>query len=195
MKLMTIVCAFVLIAGTTPSGQQLQAIAPIKDYTPEQPLNPLYESIPLVEPLAQVNYTKIKTVEKKIIPKPKPKPKPKVQAERRQPVVQRARTYIAGNGYAAGNCTYYGKSRRPDLPNNLGNANQWLYNAQARGIPTGNQPRAGAIGVTSRGYYGHVIYVESVNGDGTINISDMNYRNLYEVTYRTVNASNFSYIY
>ncbi len=29
----------------------------------------------------------------------------------------------SGNNYAAGNCTWYVKSRRADIPNNLGNAN------------------------------------------------------------------------
>lgn len=55
-----------------------------------------------------------------------------------------------------------------------GNANQWPSNARAAGIPTGTTPRAGAVGVVSSGSYGHVAWVESVNGDGTINISHYN---------------------
>ncbi len=76
----------------------------------------------------------------------------------------------AGNTYAYGYCTYYAKQRRPDLPNMLGNGGQWVANAAARGIATGSTPRAGAIAEIP----GHVAYVESVNGDGTMVISDMN---------------------
>lgn len=55
-----------------------------------------------------------------------------------------------------------------------GNANQWPGNARAAGIGTGSTPRAGSVGVISAGYYGHVVWVESVNPDGTINISQYN---------------------
>jgi surface antigen len=56
----------------------------------------------------------------------------------------------------------------------VGNANQWPGNARRAGIPTGSTPRAGSVGVISSGYYGHVVWIESVNGDGTINISQYN---------------------
>lgn len=102
-----------------------------------------------------------------------------------------ARGTSSGNGYVAGYCTWYVKNRRPDLPNNLGNASSWISNASAQGIATGSTPVAGAVGQRNN----HVVYVESVNGDGTINITDMNYRSTYEITSRTVNASDFRYIY
>lgn len=97
----------------------------------------------------------------------------------------------SGNGYVAGYCTWYVKNRRPDLPNNLGNASTWVSKASAQGIATGSTPAVGAVG--QRG--NHVVYVESVNGDGTINITDMNHKALYEITARTVSASDFRYIY
>lgn len=100
-------------------------------------------------------------------------------------------TSNTGNLYAPGNCTYYAKFRRPDLPNNLGNANTWTKRASSQGIPTGTTPRAGAIGQKGM----HVVYVESVNADGTFNLSEWNYRNLYETTYRTVSAIGWSFIY
>ena len=56
----------------------------------------------------------------------------------------------------------------------VGNANQWPGNARAAGIPTGTTPRAKSVGVISAGQYGHVVWVEKVNGDGTINISQYN---------------------
>ncbi len=56
----------------------------------------------------------------------------------------------------------------------VGNANQWDDNAIAAGIPVDTNPRPGDVAVSNRGYYGHVMYVESVNANGTINISQYN---------------------
>lgn len=97
----------------------------------------------------------------------------------------------SGNTYAYGYCTWYAKNMRPDLPNNLGNADTWVARAAAQGIPTGAAPRAGAIGQQGM----HVVYVQSVNGDGTVTISEMNYRGFNVISTRTVAASNFRYIY
>ena len=69
------------------------------------------------------------------------------------------------------------------------NANAWLRNARAKGYPTGRAPTLGSIVVFSGwGYnprYGHVGIVMEVKKDYII-ISDMNYRRLWEVTYRKV---------
>lgn len=59
----------------------------------------------------------------------------------------------------------------------VGNANQWPGNARAAGIPVSTTPRAGSVGIVMAGQYGHSVWVESVNGDGTINISQYNYYN------------------
>jgi surface antigen len=56
----------------------------------------------------------------------------------------------------------------------VGNANQWDDNARSAGIPVDTNPRAGDVAVSNAGYYGHVMYVESVNPNGTINISQYN---------------------
>lgn len=101
----------------------------------------------------------------------------------------------AGNAYAAGNCTWYVKSRRPDIGNFWGNANAWYGSAQAAGFKTGSMGKTGAIGVSFEGWAGHVVYVESWNGDGTVSISEMNYGGLYVMNYRTVPESSFVYIY
>lgn len=60
------------------------------------------------------------------------------------------------------------------MPYGYGNAIMWPGNARAAGIGTGRTPRAGAAGVMSVGAYGHIVWVESVNSDGTINISQYN---------------------
>ena len=100
------------------------------------------------------------------------------------------------NNYAWGQCTWYAKNKRPDLSNNLGNANTWYAIAAAEGVTVGAEPRAGAIGMSSEGYYGHVVYIESINDDGSVNISEMNYAGgINVVHYRTTPASEFVYIY
>lgn len=55
-----------------------------------------------------------------------------------------------------------------------GNANQWLGNARAAGIPTGTTPRVGAIAVWNFGYYGHVAHVDVVLDNGRVKISEYN---------------------
>ncbi len=97
----------------------------------------------------------------------------------------------AGNRYVRGYCTWYAKNRRPDLPNNLGNANTWVSRASAQGLSTGSTPRVGAIGQQGM----HVVYVEQVHGDGTITVSEMNWSGWNVISSRRASASSFQYIY
>lgn len=98
----------------------------------------------------------------------------------------------AGNTYTWGQCTWYVKNRRADLPNMLGNGGSWVGNAAAQGYATGSTPRAGAVAEIP----GHVMYVESVNKNGTVNISEMNYNGgVGVVNHRTIPASSARYIY
>ena len=55
-----------------------------------------------------------------------------------------------------------------------GNANQWDDNARREGISVDGNPRAGDVAISNSGFYGHAMYVESVNSNGTINISQYN---------------------
>lgn len=123
--------------------------------------------------------------------RPVPMAAPQAQSVAPGPVAYNS----AGNTYAPGNCTWYVKNRCPDLPGNLGNANTWQYMARSYGLPTGSTPRAGAVGTTGAGDLGHVVYVERVNGDGTILISEMNFAGLYSTRSRTAGANEFQYIY
>lgn len=97
---------------------------------------------------------------------------------------------IPGNTYDYGYCTWYVKNRRPDLPNNLGNADTWTVRAANQGYATGKTPRAGAVGQLGM----HVVYVESVNGD-SMTISEMNYQGWNVQSSRTMSASGWSFIY
>ncbi|MDO4742004.1 MAG: CHAP domain-containing protein [Candidatus Saccharibacteria bacterium] len=58
-----------------------------------------------------------------------------------------------------------------------GNANTWDNWARALGYRVDRTPEAGTIGQTDNGSYGHVFWVESVNADGSINVTE--YNNMY----------------
>ena len=83
-----------------------------------------------------------------------------------------------------------------------GHAYQWpttlsgVYSPTLGGtIQQGSTPKAGAAAIMYGGPYGHVMYVEAVNGDGTITVSDYNLGvdGLYR--YYTRSASGLTYIY
>ena len=76
-----------------------------------------------------------------------------------------------------------------------GNANQWPSTVARYGIQSGSAPRAGSVAMMPIGYYGHVMYVESVNSDGTITVSDYNLA--WDGNYRkyTRSAAGLTYIY
>ncbi len=97
------------------------------------------------------------------------------------------------NSYARGNCTWYVASRR-GVPVNWGNARTWLSRARNAGYATGSIPVPGAIAQTNAGYYGHVAFVEAVDGDRVL-VSEMNYRGLFVIDQRWAPISSFNYIY
>lgn len=55
-----------------------------------------------------------------------------------------------------------------------GNAYSWDDYARAAGYRVDNSPAAGTVGQVDGYPYGHVFWVESVNGDGSINITEYN---------------------
>ena len=97
------------------------------------------------------------------------------------------------SGYSYGHCTAYVSSRRP-VPGNWGNARDWLPRARAMGWLTGPNPTVGAIAWTPSGTWGHVAYVEKVEGD-KVQVSEMNYQGWNIKSYRWAAASSFQYIY
>ncbi len=96
-------------------------------------------------------------------------------------------------GYAYGQCTYYVAGRR-QVGLRWGNARTWMSAAQREGYLTGKIPVPGAVAWTPNGWYGHVAYVERVEGDQVL-ISEMNFAGWNRVSQRWVAASSFSYIY
>lgn len=111
-------------------------------------------------------------------------------------VVAAQPVYDGSNTYDYGYCTWYVKNRRgASIPNMLGNANTWYSRASAMGMAVGTEPRKGAVGTTTRGALGHVVYVEGINDNGTIRISEMNAPQWGVTTYRDASPSEFVYIY
>lgn len=98
----------------------------------------------------------------------------------------------AGNRYAPGNCTWYVYERRMEIGRPIGsfwgNATSWATSARSAGLVVNNTPAAGAIIQSSSGYYGHVGFVERVDGSN-IYISDMNFAGYNIVTHRTIPLS------
>lgn len=101
---------------------------------------------------------------------------------------------IAGNKYDYGYCTWYAYNRRAELGRPVGsfwgNASTWASYARGSGYQVDGSPSVGAVmqDSYSAGGYGHVAVVESVFGDGSIYISEMNYAGWNVKSYRTVSA-------
>ena len=108
------------------------------------------------------------------------------------PIVPARNSYVGGfafgsaavygyNGYDYGWCTWWAAKRRADvgkpIPANFGDACNWVRAAQRASIPTGSTPSgAGDVIFTNSGCLGHVAFVEEMNEDGSIWVSDMNSR-------------------
>lgn len=104
-------------------------------------------------------------------------------------------TNYPGDEYAWGNCTWWAAMRRSQIgepiPNSWGNAATWAYYAQFDGYVVDHTPSFGAIMQISDvdGGLGHVAFVESVDQDGTWNISEMNVLGLDVVDYKSMPAN------
>ena len=84
-----------------------------------------------------------------------------------------------GKGYGCRQCASYAAWRvakeTGNYPINWGNATNFPASARASGFQTGYAARAGSLAVMHNGAEGHVAWVEAVNGDGTIIVSQYNY--------------------
>lgn len=108
--------------------------------------------------------------------------------------------YGGGNGYSYGYCTWHAANRRTQvgkpLPNNLGNAVTWAVLAAQAGFGVGEQPKKWAAlwdrNTGLAGGLGHVAFVEEINADGSIKVSDMNYPYWGVVTYREIKPAEFN---
>ena len=109
---------------------------------------------------------------------------------------------MANNTYDEGECTYYVFDLVKDdlnmIESRWGDAEHWAERAETDGYTVNQTPEAGSVLQTSRGDIGHVAYVANVNDDRSIEITEMNFYEPYEVTERTIDAENienYNYIH
>ncbi len=101
-------------------------------------------------------------------------------------------------GYTGGMCTWYVYNARVNaglgLSNSLGAASQWAYTAQAQGYWVDHTPTVGAAAVSPS--QNHVMFVEKVFADGSIQISEggWNY-SAYVYNRRVISAGTASYFF
>lgn len=76
----------------------------------------------------------------------------------------------------------------------VGNANQWVYDAERSGIPVGYTPRVHSVAISTAGYYGHSMWVEKVRGN-MIYVSQYNYDLQGHYSEMWVSSSYLTYIY
>ncbi len=76
-----------------------------------------------------------------------------------------------------------------------GNANMWPGAARSRSIPVDSTPRAGDVAIWDIGYFGHAMFVESVNSNGTINVSQYNADYYGHFSTATVSTNGLQFIH
>ncbi len=102
-------------------------------------------------------------------------------------------TFNHQNLYTWGQCTWHVFNRRAEIGKGIStywwNANNWDNASAADGYTIDYRPTVGSIAQTDAGYYGHVAFVERVNSDGSILVSEMNWSAAPgNMTYRTIPA-------
>jgi hypothetical protein len=97
----------------------------------------------------------------------------------------------AALSYTIGNCTRLVAELFPWIPAGLGNARDWLPNAQARGLPTIGPtmtPPVGSVAVFDTGQFGHVAAVVG-QIPGGFQVSEENFLGLGQTDVRNVTGS------
>lgn len=106
------------------------------------------------------------------------------------------KNYDTGNRYAWGNCTQYVYNRITQLGGHvdldMGNGQDWGQTGRMRGYEVSQTPKVGTavsfaggvLGSDSR--YGHVAFLESIESDGSLLLSEMNVTGLNQVSTRLI---------
>ena len=80
-------------------------------------------------------------------------------------------------GYCTRQCVSYTawavEASGRSAPMYYGNARDWVAAAYARGVTVSRTPQPGDVAISTSGYWGHAMYVESV-GNGTFNTTEYN---------------------
>src|SRR5205085_37010 len=93
--------------------------------------------------------------------------------------------------YTIGNCTRFVAGALSWIPGGLGNAADWLRNAQAAGLPTigpTNSPPPGSVAVWNTGTFGHVAEVVGTVPGG-FQVAEENWKGLGVTDVRTVTGA------
>ena len=102
-------------------------------------------------------------------------------------------------GYGYRNCTDWTawrvKTTGRYVPSGLGNAKQWDDRAPSYGFTVSSTPKEGSVAISNYGYYGHTMYVEAVNDDGTITVSDYNRAGTGKYDINVINPSGLQFVY
>lgn len=109
--------------------------------------------------------------------------------------------------YPFGQCTWYVYHRMKQfdltIAGDMGDAKDWTRSALEKGYSVSNEPSEHTAAVFEPGesgadpYYGHVAFVEKVNDDGSIVVSESNVKGLGVISYRTIDkeaAQSLDYI-
>lgn len=85
--------------------------------------------------------------------------------------------YIVVGGYVC-QCTSYAGWKAQEYfgiyISSWGDARSWGYSAQRQGYVVNDTPAPHTIAYSTAGIYGHVMWVESINSNGTINLTEYN---------------------
>lgn len=119
-----------------------------------------------------------------------------------------AKEYTYNPSYPWGQCTWYVHQRRHEIGKDvsllLGNGGDWDNNAKALGMKVGKEPKAGSAVAFDQGVlgaspqYGHIAFVEKVEKDGSIVISESNVEGLGVISMRKIpklDVGKLHYIY
>ena len=86
--------------------------------------------------------------------------------------------YLYGYGGYICECTSYAGYKAYEYYgisiSSWGNAKYWGNSALAHGYTYDSRPEAHTIGFSTAGVYGHVVWIETVNSDGTVDLSEYN---------------------
>ena len=103
------------------------------------------------------------------------------------------------NGYDCGWCTWWAAFRRAQTGNpvsaQMGDAISWQRFYINNRLPYGDKPQVGAVIWFN---YDHVGFVEGINSDGSITVSEMNQEGWDVVSYRNITVdqvNNYIYLY
>lgn len=100
----------------------------------------------------------------------------------------------AGNDYQPYQCTWH-IAKWTKVPSGLRSAKFWYKNAEKWGFSVGSEARVGAVGVSERGRWGHVVYILEVLDNGEVLIKEGNYNYRGSVRTRTAKAKDYKYVY